>query len=142
MDEIEDDDERVLRDGETLRRSLLMMDAHKPGVRVSTDEQQRRRDEAYDQMVKRAENSWRTPQRVGDHTEREAQVARSAVAVDHRQPLHDGMGAPAGYKPGYAFTGAPVSSDIAEAEDRRRQAYEEYVRRLSWKTQTRNPDAR
>jgi hypothetical protein len=83
-DEIDDDErKRVLKDGERLRVALTAMDAtrkavvaadgdplslHKPGYRVSTDRAvQDARDQAYDEMVKAAGNSWKSEaQRIAD----------------------------------------------------------------------------
>jgi hypothetical protein len=79
-DRDDDDDNYVLKDGESLRRRLLAMDGrtvavdcgpggpHRPGFRVSTDQAaQAARDKAYDAMVKEAENAWKSEaQRIAD----------------------------------------------------------------------------
>ena len=92
----DDDDRRVLKDGEKLVVNMMMMDSvqravaaafdgsvfdasrHRPGWRTGDAVQQEARDKAYDEMVERTSNAWKSPQRI----ERDREAACDAARID------------------------------------------------------------
>jgi hypothetical protein len=97
MRHFDDDDRRPLKDGEKLVVNMMMMDSvqravaaafdgsvfdasrHRPGWRVGDAAQEDARTRAYDEMCRRAENAWRSPQRIEQDRERACDAARIDV---------------------------------------------------------------
>jgi hypothetical protein len=62
---------------------------HRPGFRYASDEQRAASDKAYAEMVARASNAWRTPQRVEQDTEIACVIGRDQSMIADAQARRD-----------------------------------------------------
>src|SRR5262245_30949909 len=111
----DDTDPDIVADGEYIRVPMMLMDVgrgrvylkpkptasdaaaptfdaslHRPGYRVGDQAAEDARAKAYDEMLARMSNAWRTPQRVEQDREVAAMVAHDAVVnADDAQKVRD-----------------------------------------------------
>src|SRR5262249_10905976 len=91
FDDDDKGDDEVIRDGQSVRRRLLAMDAragavdcgpggpHRPGFRYASDEQRAAADRAHEKMVAEATDAWRPPARRESDMEAACEQARIEV---------------------------------------------------------------